>query len=187
MGRKPAWYLERQLQEAQARENYYKNYVPPESGAVQQRDKTTAYYRSLNIKAGTEHIAFKIEVGTTSLTAIGGVAACGLLANPEADTAPLPARNNVKPSRITWYAGKATPTVGRTEWNTRKVTYYDKVGDQSHFSVPVSKATGAFTSQDLISTFNGLFGASGSKRSLLGAKNGRAWIDLEEFTISSGS
>lgn len=187
MGRKPAWYLERQLQEAQARENYYKTYVPPESGEVQQREKSTAYYKSLNLKSGANHLLFKVEVGTASLSAIGGIAAVGLLDTPPENTVPLPARNNIKPSRISWYAGKATPTVGRTAWNTRKVTYYDKVGDQSHFSVPVSDAGATFTSQDLVSKFNALFGPSGSKRSLLGAKNGRAWLDLEEYTISSGS
>ncbi len=190
MGRKPAWKIERQLNATRAREAYYASYVPPESGTVEQRPKTTCYYRSLNIKAGTEHVVFSVKVDNASLTGatgIGSVADAGLLATAPANTSPLSVVGNIKPSRIYWYKGKLTPTSGTTAWNTRRTTYYETTAGRSHFSVPVSEPTGEFDGADLVARFQLLFGVGGSKRSLLGDKNGRAWLEMEEFTVAVGS
>jgi hypothetical protein len=190
MGRKPAWQIERQLTAARAREAYYLSNIPPESGTVEQRDKTTYFYRSLNIKSGTEHTVFKVKVDNASVTGstgIGSADAAGLLTAAPANTSPLSVVNNVKPSRIYWYAGKATPTVGRTPWNSRRVTYYDSANGRSHFSIPVSEPTGEFDAADLVARFQLLFGPTGTKKGLLGTKNGRAWLEIEQFTTSFGS
>ncbi len=189
MGRKPAWMLERQLAAAKAREQYYLTYVPPESGTVEQRDKTTLFYRSLNLKDATAHKVFTVKVDNFAIGAsgVGSADAAGLLTAAPTGTSPLSVVNNVKPSRIFWYQGKATPTVGKTAWNTRKVTYYDTTNGRSHFSVPVSEPTGEFDASDLIARFQLLFGPSGTKKGLLGTKNGRAWLELEQFTTAFGS
>lgn len=184
MGRKSVYQLERQLAAAKRREDYYRDRVPPESGTVQQRDATTLYYRSLNIKSGENHSVFKVSVGNEDLSQIGGAAAVGLLEDPPANTSVLGAKNNVKPSRIHWYKGASTPVAGTSPWGTRTTRYYDKVGDRSHFSVPVSKATGVIAASDIQAVFSGLFGGTGTKNSLLGTKNGQAWLSLEEYTIS---
>lgn len=180
--RKPAYLYKREADRAEARENYYRTHVPPEKTTVDQKNTKTLFYRSLLIKAGADHRVFTVYVGTRSLTDIGGFGAVGLLETLPANTDSTSIRRSgIKPSRIHWYKGDSTPTARRTPWGSRVIRYYDNTGNQSHFSTPVSKGSGSFTSDDLQTTFNSLFSpANGSKKGLLGPNNGRAWLSYEQ-------
>ncbi len=183
---RPAWYYQRQADQAEARANYFRNRQPPPDGqAVQSRGAaTTAYYRSLLIKDGTEHRIFRTSVYQDTITRLP-LADAGLLATLPVDTSALPLRGSgVKPSKIHWYSGNAAPTVVRTAWNSSWVRYYDAAG-RSHFSIPFSETTGAFGPEDLMGQFELLFGEGGSRRALIGAQNGRAYIEFERASISA--
>lgn len=188
MGRmKPAWYYQRQAQEAQARAQYYATRQPPEDATVTPRGATSsAYYRSLNLKLGTEPLIIKVNIlqSTLNLVSMGDAGLKSTLATTESAVSRRLLR--MSPSRIYWYEGDPTPTVARTAYGTRYIRYYRK-GQNTHRSIPVSKATGAITAADIQSQFNTLFGPGGSKLSLLGTSNGRAWLNLEKVSVSAES
>jgi hypothetical protein len=188
MGRiKPAWYYERQAAQATARANYFRNKQPPTEGAdIQSKGAmTTVFYRSLIQKSGTDHLLYSLQVPNTTLQAVSAAEA-GLVTTLPANTVPLRARGSgMKPTRVHWYRGDANPRRSPTAWGTMVARYYDNAGDQSHFSIPFSRAATTFEPDDLVAAFNALFGASGSKRSLLGSANGRAHITWETVTLSA--
>ncbi|UBF28326.1 hypothetical protein K9N68_10845 [Kovacikia minuta CCNUW1] len=188
MGRmKPAWYYERKATAATARAQYYANRQPPATGtAIQSRGAATdVFYRSLLQKFGTNPAVYRIAVDNDTLSKVTATEA-GLKTTLASDEVPLRIRGSgVKPTRVHWFAGDPTPTVQRTAWNTKWVRYYSTAGDQSHYSVPFSKASGTVTPDDLQDAFDGLFGAGGSKRALLGAANGRAYLEFERAPVSA--
>lgn len=181
---KPAYYYERQAREAKARDTYYETRVPPLVTAVKNRPSVVAYYRSLLIKQGTDEAVYKVSVKQAAINLVS-LAEAGLPETVANTIFPLVMRGSgVKPSQIHWYKGDATPTASRTPWQSRVIRYYDKTGPQSHYSMPFSRATGAFTPTDLKTAFNALFG--GTKRaSLLGTANGRAYLELETAPIAT--
>ncbi len=187
MGRmRPAWYYQRQADQAEARANYFRNRQPPPEGqAVQSRGPAvTAYYRSLLVKDGTEHRVFSTSVYQDTITRLP-LADAGLLTTLPAGTSARPLRKSgVRPTKIHWYSGNANATVVRTQWNSAWVRYYDATG-RSHFSIPFSEATGAFGPEQLTDQFELLFGTGGSRRALIGAQNGRAYIEFERASISA--
>jgi hypothetical protein len=195
---KPAYYYERKATEAKARENYYRTRAPrPRAGTtVTQKNLETFVYRSLFLKfttgandaTGTDHIPFKVSVGQGSLGKLGGgvaaAAKVGLLTTGSPGALGELARpirgSHIHPSMIRWSHGTATPVLRTTQYNTTWVQYYDNAAGeaQSNFSVPISKATGDFFPQDIVTTFKTIF-SDAAKAGLIGAKNGRAELDLE--------
>lgn len=93
----------------------------------------------------------------------------------------------MKPTRVHWYQGDATPVRVKTDWNTSWTRYYNSTGDRSHYSMPFSLATGLITVDEIQEKFNELFGPTGTKRSLLGASNGRAYLTFERAPVSFNS
>lgn len=191
MGRiKKAWYYQRQAQQAEARENYFKNRVPPEEDqTIETRGAMTdVFYRSLILIEGTDHLTFRTSVPNTTLNVLPATDAGLLTTLTDTSTAQRMRGSGLHPTKIHWYKGATTPTRKRTAWNTSVARYYDQAGGgQSHFSIPFSKATGVFNADDLKDQFNALFGPGGSRRGLLGSANGRAYIEWEKATVSAQS
>lgn len=187
--RKPAWYYERQAKEATARENYYKNYTPPaEDTTIESRGaQTEVFYRSLIQLAGTNHLIYTTQVAAANLSLLTAAEA-GLKTTLETtETSSRLRGSGVKPTRVHWYRGSTNPVRKTTAWGTKVARYYDTGGTRSHYSVPFSRATGNFGPDDLKDAFNALFGPSGTKRSLLGTANGRAYISWEQVSVSANS
>lgn len=183
---KPSWYYQRQAEQAQARENFFRNRVPPESTTIESKGpQTTVFYRSLLLLNGTDHLIYRTSVDNTTLGLVTAAEAGLLTTLGTGDVAAPMKGSGVRPTRIQWYRGSTTPTRRRTDWGTSVARYYDTTGGRSHFSVPFSRATGVFNADDLIDQFNALFGPSGSKRTLLGGANGRAAIKWERAVVSA--
>lgn len=178
MGRvKPAWFYQRKATAAEAREDYLRNNPPaPPTGAIEQRGASTdLFYRSLTLTDGTNPLIFQVSVPDDTLQLLSATQ-LGLLEALGVDDVALRLRGSgIKPSRVHWYAGAATPTRSRTAWGTSVVKYYD----DRVYSAPFSQRVGTFSAQDLRTNFDALFAPGGTERALLGARNGRAWLDLE--------
>lgn len=185
-------YYERQAEEAKKRETFLRTRPPRPAGTtVSQRGATTeGLYRSMLIKQGTNPAIFSVDVLTLSLTAVGGLDDCGLLsamptaaAGATAQNTPLRVRGSgMKPTRVHWYKGN-TPTVQTSRWGTNWTKYY---APKSHQSVPISDAVGAsVTVSDVQARFDLIFKDPGRKVELLGAKNGRAYLEFERVSYSS--
>jgi hypothetical protein len=192
MGRiRPAWYYQRQAQEAQARENYYTNrQYQANQGAVRQRPETvTRFYRSMTQFDGSEHKVFQVTLSQPSHEAAGGDSGLGLLTTaPTGLTIQSLRGTRIKPSTVKWYRGTGTPTRKTTAWNTQYIKYYSDSdgpgGSQSHYQAPISKATGSFNAQDIQSAFRAMFeGSAGEGR--LGTENGSARLELERAPITA--
>lgn len=186
MGRmRQPWYYERQAAEAQRRADYFRNRTPPtEDRTIDTRGATTdLYYRSLIQKSGTDHLLYAVSVPNSTLTLLPAADA-GLQTLAQIGTA-VPQRlrgSGVKPTKIHWYKGRATPIRRNSAWNTSVAIYHE---EGSHKSIPFSDASGEFTAQDLQDKFESLFGSGGSRRTLLGTANGRAYITWEQVSVSA--
>lgn len=189
---KSAAYYKRQAQEAEARDTFFRNKpatTRPNGSAVNQKNLGQAFYNSLFIKEGTDHVQFRVSVDTVALGKVGGVNGVGLTTAGTAGKLILPVKNILLPTLAQWYSGTATPTVKITAWGSVSTKYYDTVGTgaeaRSHYSVPLSSTGATFELSDIVTKFNTLFqgaaGASGNV-TLLGAKNGRASLRLERVT-----
>lgn len=186
---KPAWYYERQATITRAREQFYANRTAPTTPTtIQSRGPSTdLFYRSLNLANGTDPVIFRVSVNNDTLGAISATQ-LGLAATLSSTEVALRLRGSgVKPTRVHWYRGAATPTRRTTSWGSRVSRYYDTQGNRSHFSAPFSKASGTVTGPEIQDRFNALFGPSGTLRALLGAQNGRAWLELERVAFSANS
>jgi len=179
---KSSWYYERQATTAKAREDYYRNNPPaPPAGAIEQRGETsTLYYRSLLQFNGLDPLIYRVDVRDETLALVPATD-LGLLTTLGAGETALRLRGSgVKPTKIHWYQGAATPTRSTTPWGSSVSRYYaDNI-----YSAPFSQAVGVFSAKDLAEAFDGLFGAGGSRLALLGPANGRAWIEFEQAPIS---
>ena len=186
MARRPAWYYNRQAARAEARETYQRTYQgPPETAAITQRGPTTeVFYRSMSLRDGTDALNFTVSVLNETLTQITATEA-GLLTVLTAGEVSRGIRNSgVKPTRAHWYRGDPTPSRQTSAWGTRYTRSY---APGSHASIPFSRATAAFTPDDLRDAFTALFGPGGTKRTLLGAANGRAYLELEVANLGFNS
>lgn len=184
---KPLWQLQRQLQNRQARQNYYQNYQgpPADTSLTQQGAATTLYYRSLFLTDGSDHLIFSTSVFNSTLSKINAGQAGLLTTLPANSTAPSLRRAPIKPTKVHWYMGKANPIYKTSPWGSSWAQYYDTQGGKSHYSIPFSKASGVFDAGDLMAAFRAIFSPSGSPNTtLLGAKNGRAWLELERMSTA---
>lgn len=186
MGRRePAWMIERRLNRARDREEYLKNNPPQPSGTIEQMNFATKYYRSLFLKSdATTHRWFTVETDTVAFAKIGDVLLGVLDDLPDGEQPAMSARGIVLPTRAFWYKGTATPDHGTSPWGSKWAKYYAEDGGRSHYSAPLSKATGAFTFNDIVTSFNAIFADDTRKGELLGAKNGRAWLRPEDVSFS---
>lgn len=184
---RPAWYYERQAQQAQARADYYRNRTPPaEDTTIESRGAMTdVFYRSLTQVGSTDHLIYSTAVPAATLTLVSAAEAGLMTALGTGETASRLRGSGVRPTKLHWYRGRATAIRRRTAWNTSVSVYYDDTSGQSHYSIPFSKASGPFSPDDLKDAFMALFGPSGTKRSLMGAVNGRAYIEWERSTVSA--
>lgn len=188
MGRiRPAWYYERQAREANARQTFFANRQPPdEDTTIESRGASTnVFYRSLNLRNGTDHLIFATSVLSANLALLSAAEAGLTTTLSGTDVASRLRGSGVKPTKVHWYRGTANPVRRRTEWNTSVARYYDTQGGRSHYSVPFCRASGVFDGDDLIEAFNGLFGPSGTRRALLGPANGRAYLEMEKNAVSA--
>ena len=194
-------YYERQAEEAKKRETYFRTRPPkPAATAIVQKGATvSALYRSMLIKQDGKPAIFEVSMLQQSLEDAGGRDACGLLAampaaatGESAQNTPLRVRGSgMKPTRAHWYKGTTTPTVQQSKWGTNWAKYYD---NKSHKSVPMSDATGTAVAPDDIRTlFDAIFtrpgegGVIGPNTTLLGTKNGRAYLEFERVSLSRSS
>jgi hypothetical protein len=182
---RPAWYYERQAQEAQRRADYFRNQTPPvEDRNIESRGASTdVYYRSLIQIEGTDHLIYATSVRASTLTLVSAVQAGLLTTLGETQVANRLRGSGVTPTKIHWYKGIANPVRRTTAWQT-SVAVYHQAG--THRSMPFSIATGNFDANDLKQAFEGLFGVGGTVRSnTLGAANGRAHITWETVSVSA--
>lgn len=196
--RKTSAYYNQKAAQAKARENYYATRPPrPRAGnTVKERNNATMIYRSLfefwttvpGDTASNDHMPYKVEVDNDSVAKVPAVNVGLLPTNTTTINTSLAksTKNLISPSRASWYSGAATPTVVTTAYNTSWIRYYDPgTGTtQSHFSIPISKASGSFTAADVFSTYNTIFGGT-QKNTLMGAKNGSSELQLEYSTRSN--
>lgn len=138
--------------------------------------------------ASNDHLPYKVEVDNDSLSKVPA-ASVGLLATNTTTVNTTLAKSTkrlLSPSRASWYNGAATPAVVTTAYNTSWIRYYDPATGtaQSHFSVPISKASGSFTAADIFTAYNSIFGGA-QKTALLGIKNGSSELKLEYSTRSN--
>lgn len=184
---KPLYQLQKQLQNRQAREQYYSNYQgPPEDTVLTpEGDATTVYYRSLHIVDGSDHRFFTSSVPEVTLQKVTAAQA-GLVLVLPADTTSTPLRGSgVKPTLAHWYKGKTNPVYKSSPWGTKWAQYYESDAGKSHFSIPFSKATGVFDSADLMTAFGAVFAPGGNaNETLLGTRNGRAYLELERYSTA---
>lgn len=187
MGRsRPAWYYQRQQQEAQAREAYRASYPGPAPGTtIESRGPATnVYYRSLLLSNGIDPLIFQTTVPNSTLSLLP-VTDSGLLTSIAAtEVAQRLKGSGIKPSRVSWYQGDPTPRTEQSAWNTRYARYYTPGTNKSS---PFSKATGTIDASDLRTRFNTLFGEGGPRRSLLGATNGRAQFVFEVANLAQST
>lgn len=181
---RPAWYYERQANEAQRRADYFRNQQPPaQPTSIESRGAMTdVYYRSMIQIEGTDHLVYATSVRSSTLGLVPAADA-GLLTTLGTGTTGLRLKGSgVKPTKIHWYRGTASPVRRPTAWGTQ-VSIYHESG--THRSMPFSRATGVFNADDLKDAFMGLFGPGGTRRTLLGTANGRAHITWEEVSVSA--
>lgn len=187
MGRmRQPWYYERQAAEAERRANYFRTRTPPtEDRTINSRGATTdLYYRSLIQMEGTDHLNYSVSVPNATLTLLPATDAGLLTTLPSGETSQRLRGSGLKPTKIHWYKGRATPIRRPSAWQTSVAVYHE---DNSHKSIPFSRATGNFDANDIKTAFNGLFGAGGTRRTLLGTTNGRAYLSWEKVSVSAGT
>lgn len=188
---KSAAYYKRQAAEAEARDTYFRTKpvsTRADGSPVSQKNLSQLFYRSLFIREGTDHVQFRVDVDTVALGMVS-LAATGLTNVGTAGKFILPVRNLLLPTRGSWYKGTATPTIEVTLWQSRYAKYHDTTGagteQRSHYSVPISSVGATFEVSDIINKFNTIFqgtGTAGGNVTLLGAKNGRAELRIEQVT-----
>lgn len=184
---------EKKAADAKARENYYRTRParPKAGNTLTAKDATTLIYRSLFLIFTTvpgddtskDHLPFKVEAGNKALAKVPAntVGLSGINATGINISLARPIRGSgIKPSKINWYNGAANPTIRTTAYGTKWAQYYDNAeGEaQSNFSLPVCRAAGSFGIADIVTSFKTIF-SDANKTGLLGAKNGRAELDLE--------
>lgn len=184
--RRPSYELQRELQQAEARETFIRNYQGPAPDTVvnSRGPATTLYYRSLVMEQGADRSIYPVNVLNSTLLLVPAADAGLLTTIPSGQTPQRLRGSGLKPSRAHWYTGRANATYVNSRYGTSYVRAYEA---GSHRSIPFSVDTGAFTANDLSDQFQLLFGPSGTRRALLGAQNGRAYLELERAPVSANS
>jgi hypothetical protein len=173
--RKSARELQRQLQYAQAREQYQPS-TREEGSATQRRPKIAVKYAVLSTLAEA-NLAFTIQASQSGVQFFGGITALGLA---EAGTQPAPPRG-FKPAQIHAMVADSSPSIVRARPSNRPYTRYGKgargSNSQYNYTAPVT----ADTPTALDTKVSAIFAAV---KGNLGGGYGRAWYDAEEYPIS---
>ena len=193
MGRRePTWMLERRLENAKKRQQYYNTKNQNDATFKQTRDprpKMRVGYRSLNERVGTDaardHARLSILASERAVKWFEGVAATGALAAGNGrlgleyvDLDNYLEISNFKPSRILATLG-GTPTPDRTEWGTRYIRYAKSSAgtDQSSYAAPFSDKVGALTPTVLATAAQVIANVASIKAAV--GEYGRMWYELE--------
>ena len=153
-------------------------------------DQTEAFYRSMLRFRGADRLIYGVSVDANTLGAGGilSLADAGLMTGSATGGIFVGSirGSGIKPTKVSWYFGDATPTVERTAWGSRWIKRYDvSTANQSHRSTPFSEVTGDVDVTALTTRFQSLFGPTGTKKGLaLGAK-GQATLTFERGNIST--
>jgi len=141
----------------------------------------TLYYRSVFDNDNY----YEVKVNSETLALFANPGELGLLATPPTGITPVPIRGSgIKPTLLKWFYGDVNPVVVVTKWGSRYIKNYDQQSGQSHRSIPLSVASGAFGVDDLVVKFNALFGTNGTRKALLGAR-GIAEMIPEKMPVRS--
>jgi hypothetical protein len=173
--RKSVREIQKELQYAQARENYN----PPlrEEGApTQRRPKTPVKYAVLSPLAADA--AFTVQASASGLQFFGGITALGLVI---AATDPGVPRG-FKPALIRATVADATPALIRAKGSNRPYIRYGRgtrgSNAQYNYSAPVTADTPA----SLDTRVKALFTAA---KANLGGGYGRAWFEAEVYPLAT--
>lgn len=142
-------------------------------------DFSTVFYRD-----PIQGLVLQFDVKAVALTEIGGLAAVGLLDEAPVGSSIVTVSKGLKIPyiKIQWYYGDQNASIVKTPWGTEWLKKYDVKNKQSHYSLPISQASGAFTINNMITKFREYFNETdGTKKNILG-ENGRA-----ELLIGYGS
>lgn len=198
--RKTSAYYQQKATQAKARETYYASRParPQAGGTVKEKNTATFIYRSVfkfwtTVPGDTDsndHFPYKVEVDNDALQKVPAASVGLVTVGSYTGNSSLAesVKRRLSPSRASWYSGTGTPVPVTTAWNSSWIRYYDAAtGDtQTHFSLPISKATGSFTAADVFTAFKSIFYPAGvASTALLGAKNGAAELKLEYTTAAN--
>lgn len=140
-------------------------------------DFETVYYRD-PLELG-RYLQF--EVKKQAIVNLGTLADAGLLSEvPEgAVVVEINKGSKIAVVRLKWYYGDATGEVKITAYGTRWIKKYDDKGGQSHWSLPYSINTGAFTLNTIIDKFKTQFNnTNGTKKASVLGVNGYAELAI---------
>lgn len=174
--RKSVREIQRQLQYAQALENY--NPPTRESGAAtQRRPKTPVQYAVLSPLAAADS-AFTVQASTSGLQFFGGITALGLATAATDPTIP----RGFKPALIRATVADATPQLIRAQGSNRPYIRYGRgtrgSNSQYNYSAPVTADTPTALDTRVKSLFT-------SVKSNLGGPYGRAWFEAEVYPLAT--
>ena len=180
---KPIWQIQRELQYAQARENYYSDTTRPIKTTVDPVPRGLAVYRSVFQRAGGAAVDYRVNYSEKAFTYFGGLGALGLIdvaTSPEA----LPKPSNFTPSMVKAMVGDATPTAVRAYNGTGRRYIKYSAGTtgsaQSHYQAPIAGTGATPTWDDVVTKFNAIVTA---RKPALGSY-GRIYLEPESFSIS---
>lgn len=185
MGRiKRAWYYQRKADAAERREQFLRNRQPTEKPYAPRQEKKEAVYASSLLSRAAANNARDSLVFKVKYPQVGGLTAAklGLFEVLEYKEAPSVRKSNIYPTTVRWYHGIETPVRKRTQWGTAWIQYYENAqgGAQSHYSSPISAKQNYVTPAEQIAQFNQVFEGN-EKTTLLGGKNGRAYLIMERL------
>lgn len=174
--RKSSRELQRDLQYAQAREQYQ----PPqreEGAATKRRPKIACTYPVLSPLAPAS-TKFTIQASQAGINFFSDLLALGLEAPSTAPMAP----KGFEPAKLHAMVSDASPSLIRAKASNRPYTRYAAgnrgSGVQTHFTAPVS----ADTPSALDTRVKALFESVKTK---LGSAYGRAWFEAEKYPLSA--
>lgn len=197
--RKPAYILQRQADQAKAREAYNNNRnLDPETfnATVESLPRIGVGYRSLNVKIGDPALPANllVQASESAVKWFEGVAETGNLTNAQprlglfyedlGDFLPV---TKFDVSKIHAVLGAPNPTAKRTPWGTRYISY-TRTGEgnaRSSYTAPISIKTGAITGPDLAAAAQAIANQAALKTAV--GEYGRMWLEpeSESYTLDT--
>lgn len=184
MGRiRRAWYYQRKAQQAERREQFLRNREPRTEGYKPRPERKDAVYASACLTApgaaNRTSLLFKVKYPDAKGLTPNDLGLYTVQEKPDA----VPIRSApIYPTTARWFEGTSNPQRVTTQWGTAWIRYYEPAqGNQnSHYSAPLSAKGDRITPESQLTTFNQLFEGA-KKTTLLGGKNGRAYLVLERL------
>lgn len=175
--RRPAYLIQRDADNAKAREAYLARPKPAPTGAIASRPRKSYGYRSLLVIDEGEHLLFSIKASRNAVTKLG-TGPLGITDPPAVDAEEAP--DNFTPSLVLLTVGDTTPQRVNTEYGTGYIRYYaGTTGDtQSHYRAPISRPTGTFNADDLVAQRAALRTAAGA------VQNTHMYLQFERSNVT---